>query len=1151
MNSQTSYHTFISYSSTHRPQVQEIADRLQQLGCSCFFDQWYLNPGHRWMEELENSLAASRSVAVFVGPGGMRPWQQREVAYAIDRQARDPHFPVIPVLLPGCDPPLGFLSQMTWIDLRQPSEKSSQIDHLARIIKGGSDIGELRRNPRSVVCPYRGLLPFREEDSSFYFGRESYIRQLDETLARNNLVAVVGASGSGKSSLVQSGLVPRLRRSGRNPVWEIAMMRPGVDPFHALADVILPLIEPQTSGIALVKKRAELVELMRTRKTPLWDLTSEALRQQRGTDRLLLVVDQWEELYVECKDESLATRFIEQIIESTSQSNTALSVVFTIREDFYRHILTNRALLDRLRDARVDLGPMNDSERREAIERPAQMVGLTFESGLVERLLADAGHEPGNLPLLEFALEELWKRQETDRMTHAAYDAFGRLSGALATRAEDVYGSLDESAKEATPSLFRRLVNAGAKSEEDARRRAEISSLDEPAQRVVRRMADRRLLVTSASMSERGELAELVEVAHEELLRNWDRLKQWVDLDRKFLQWRCRLESSLNLYQRDPESAFLRHNALREARDYFDQRKAELEDREREFVSASLRAERRRVLRTAALALVLTLVIGSIIWLAWRVIVREREREVVKAAVANLPLAPASSVPSLLKILVAVPTVATRELNSHYRSARLNQFQRLRLAYGLCAVDAVSGSDHEVAEFLIDQIADVPKDERANLLQALSRLPDRDVVKRRLLQRVELAAPEIATRYRLAALFLGEFSVVEALRSPDGDPTARTRFIAEFPHWPIEWTELSRRLAGVEDGEIRSGLCLALGGVELPADSVPEIHQLQSKIATWWQDASDSGTHSAAGWALRQWNKPLPVADPRLETADAKAQRAWHVNRLGMTMVKIPRGSYRLGSKAALENPPRMADIGDFWIGTCEVTNDQFHEFRSDSGVTTGENNSYDPTVSNSPPHPVVEVSWFDAVEFCNWLSKLEGLTPYYSLTHPQSSSGAADESVQSVVPTGGIGYRLPTEVEWECACRGGTVTEYSFGNSDDDLPDYGWFGVGSKETQPTAMLRPNRWGLHDVHGNVWEWCEDWASKDVSRVYRGGSWHYPAEYCRSSYRGSGGPESCLPYVGFRVARSHFATFTTGVDEAGPAPMINPMRVKPRPPEHGR
>lgn len=155
------------------------------------------------------------------------------------------------------------------------------------------------------------------------------------------------------------------------------------------------------------------------------------------------------------------------------------------------------------------------------------------------------------------------------------------------------------------------------------------------------------------------------------------------------------------------------------------------------------------------------------------------------------------------------------------------------------------------------------------------------------------------------------------------------------------------------------------------------------------------------------------------------------------------------------------------------------------------------------------------------------------------------------MVPTGGIGYRLPTEVEWECACRGGTVTEYSFGNSDDDLPDYGLFGVGSKETQPTAMLRPNRWGLHDVHGNVWEWCEDWASKDVSRVYRGGSWHYPAEYCRSSYRGSGGPESCLPYVGFRVARSHFATFTTGVDEAGPAPMINPMQVKPRPPEHGR
>jgi formylglycine-generating enzyme required for sulfatase activity/ABC-type dipeptide/oligopeptide/nickel transport system ATPase component len=1102
------------------------------------------------MEELEKSLDASRSVAVFVGPGEMRPWQKREVAYAIDRQARDPQFPVIPVLLPGCDPPLGFLSQLTWIDLRQPAAKSSQIDRLARIIQGGSAAGEDQRNPRSIACPYRGLLSFREEDASFYFGRELYIGQLEEKLARNNLVAVVGASGSGKSSLVQAGLVPRLRRAGRTLVWEIATMRPGVDPFHALADVILPLIEPQLAGINLVERRTELTEKMRTGKTPLWDLTSEALRQQRGTDRLLLVVDQWEELYVECKDESLTARFIKELIDSTSRPSTALSVIFTVREDFYKHILNHRALLDRLRDARVDLGPMNESERREAIERPAKAIRFAFESGLVERLLADAGHEPGNLPLLEFALEELWKRHEADRMTHAAYDAFGRLSGALATRAEQVYESLDKSAKEAAPSLFRRLVNAGAKSEEDARRRAEINSLDEPAQRVVRHMADRRLLVTSASIREGGEFADVVEVAHEELLRNWDRLKQWVELDRRFLQWRRRLESSLNLYQTDPESAFLRHNALQEAREFFNQRKTELEHREREFIAASLRANKRRILRKVAAFLVPTVVVCFTLWLSWRQIERQREREMVKAAIANLPLAPPSSVPSLLNQLAAVPSVATRELNSQYYSANASHSQRIRLAFGLCAVDAVTGSDHEVAAFLVDRIVDVPEEERANLLRALSRLPDREIVKQRLWQRVERADPIIATRYRLAALFLGEFSVVDALRSPSGDPTARTRFIAEFAHWPIEWGELSRRLARVEDDDIRSGLCLALGGVELPADSGPETHRLQSQLVDWWQDTADSGTHSAAGWALRQWKRPPPETAPRLADSHATERRTWYVNRLGMTMVKIPQGSYRLGSRSAPENPPHVAEIREFWIGDCEVTIEQFRKFRSASGVATVGELPSDLTTLNGPPHPVVNVSWFEAVEFCNWLSELEGLTPYYTLSRPLSSAGTAGEYDQSVTPAGGIGYRLPMDAEWECACRGGTVTEYSFGNSDDDLSDYGWFGIEKKETRPIAMLRPNRWGLHDIHGNVWEWCEDWASEDVSRVYRGGSWHYPAEYCRSSYRGGGGPESRLPYVGFRVARSHSETTGAG-NETRSTPLSHPVPKRTRPPKNGR
>src|SRR6516165_2531944 len=209
----SSYDIFLSYNSEDHAVVEAIARKLRDEGLEPFFDRWYLAPGARWRPKLEDTLSSCKAVAIFVGPGEMGSWQQREVDVALDLQSKNPNLPVIPVLLPGCEPPLGLLRQLTRVDLR-----SEVLDRgIAILIKaacGEAPGPDLQRHfdfVRASICPYRGLLHFREEDAPFFFGREAAIEKLMDALQRQPLVAVVGASGRGKSSVVRAGLVPKLR----------------------------------------------------------------------------------------------------------------------------------------------------------------------------------------------------------------------------------------------------------------------------------------------------------------------------------------------------------------------------------------------------------------------------------------------------------------------------------------------------------------------------------------------------------------------------------------------------------------------------------------------------------------------------------------------------------------------------------------------------------------------------------------------------------------------------------------------------------------------------------------------------------------------------------------------------------------------------
>ena len=604
------FDVFISYHWQDRERVEVLAQGLRQEGLKVFLDRWYLTPGQPWPQRLEEILGQCGAVAVFIGPGEMGPWQQREANQALARQTREPGFPVIPVLLPGAEPPLGFLGQNTWVEYRG-GEDPGLLALLTAAIRGAPPGPELQaRLSETLValCPYRGLLYFREEDAPFFFGREEGIKQLRAGVARHSLIAVVGASGCGKSSLVRAGLLPVLRQE---EAWELATIIPGDRPLRALAGGLLPLLEPAMTETDQLVEVGKLGQAFQEGAVRLLEVTDRALAKQAGSQRLLLVVDQWEELFTLTADEAERRRFLDLILEATDKGK--LTVVLTLRGDFFGRAITSyRPLSDRLQEAQVNLGPMTLEELRRAVVEPAKKVGLNFESGLVDLILEQTGEEPGNLPLLEFVLRRLWEERRGGLLHHAAYQAMGGLTGAVASRAEQVYGKLPVAEQREVHQIFLRLVRPG-EGQADTRRRATLEECGEKWQSLVSKLANERLLVTAHGTTP-GE--QTVEVAHEALIRHWQRLQGWINEDRRFLTWQQHLSADAAEWRESGQrpELLLRGLPLTEARQWLKQRRENLSPLEVSYIEKSRRQIfMHRVLAGVGTALIFLVVLGSLV----------------------------------------------------------------------------------------------------------------------------------------------------------------------------------------------------------------------------------------------------------------------------------------------------------------------------------------------------------------------------------------------------------------------------------------------------------------------------------------------------------------------------------------------------------
>jgi formylglycine-generating enzyme required for sulfatase activity len=387
--------------------------------------------------------------------------------------------------------------------------------------------------------PFPGLRSFTEADADIFFGRSRETDALVQQIKHSRFVAVVGASGSGKSSLTAAGLIPRLRANALpgSKDWFVVTFKPGERPFEALAAALIETI-PALAVDNPRKYAQELDEFatsLQEKPDRLAKTLHHALKNAKDWSEVLLFVDQFEELLT-LAPENQRKQFAEMLAYSALNANSRVRVVLTMRADFYHRMLP--LFEEELRNGSFTLSVPKRDALRQMIERPAERAGVTLEDGLVERILDDTGDEPGALALMAYLLDELYNLDADKNLTHAEYDQLGGVAKAIGTRAENIFKSLpgDETEKEQILwRVFRELVEVDENGTA-TRRRVSFDTDDEAVRIMIYAFADARLLTTDASTSHPVGTAflpsaakqEFVEVAHEALLREWDRLANWI-----------------------------------------------------------------------------------------------------------------------------------------------------------------------------------------------------------------------------------------------------------------------------------------------------------------------------------------------------------------------------------------------------------------------------------------------------------------------------------------------------------------------------------------------------------------------------------------------------------------------------------------------
>lgn len=475
--------------------------------------------------------------------------------------------------------------------------------------------------PPSTTCPYKGLAYFdcNEEDPKYFYGRTALTDQLLDRVRQGNFLAIFGASGSGKSSVLRAGLLHQLKLGQRvagSDQWQFHIMLPGEHPLQSLA---LAFLDSQLSSIDRAAQ-FETAEKLLTQN-------SQGLRhlvQASGRHRVILVIDQFEESFALCCDVTERQQFFRCLMESL-ENTPQLCLIIAMRADFFSKCLEQdySGLAKRIEQHLVTVTPMTRGELREAIAQPAKRANLSVEPELINQMIEVVEGSPGSLPLLQYTLTELWKQQTDGWLRLHCYTQLGGIAGTLQKHATAVYESLPKEQKASAQHIFLSLTQLGDGTEDTRRRvlRSDLVNSKHPeaiVNAVVQRLADEKLIVTSDVIigGSNPQRVAVVDVAHEALIRHWQLLRQWLDERRDVLRQQRKIEAAAEEW-RDRKKAngyLLQGRQLTEAQRFLKQQAniLNISSLTEEFLRRSIRSRRISRLRLLGFSLIIPVAVS--IW---------------------------------------------------------------------------------------------------------------------------------------------------------------------------------------------------------------------------------------------------------------------------------------------------------------------------------------------------------------------------------------------------------------------------------------------------------------------------------------------------------------------------------------------------------
>ena len=610
--------------------LQESPVRQQVIWLDCCHSGELLNftdadPGEQGKARDRCFIAASREF---------------EKAY---EELTEPYSVLTKVLLQGLDPqrcPQQWVTNFSLVDyINQNLQNATQRPIYTNFgqpinLTRTQELAQAQSKGReeTEICPYKGLEYFdcNGEDPKYFYGREKLTDQLLDQVRQNNFLALLGASGSGKSSVLRAGLLHQLQLGQRlagSEDWQVQILTPGKHPLESLT---LSFLDENLSGIDRASQLDKVESLLQKGAEGLRKLV-----QASTVERLVLVIDQFEELFTLCEEQEEKDKFCTCLLGALNQIPEKLCVILAMRVDFLGKCLEQSysGLGKQIETNLVTVPAMQTEELRAVITKPAAKVKLGVEEELVEQILRDVQGSPGSLPLVQYSLTQLWEGREDNCLKLAKYSQLGGIGGSLNRRATEVYGQLSTPEKKVAKHIFLNLTRLGEGTEDTRRRvfQGDLVTAQHPEDlvaRVIRILADEKLVVTSEQMAKGGEAKReaVVDVPHEALIRNWELLREWLDESRSFLLKQREIEAAARKWREVGKKGdyLLQGRRLREAKDFVKEQGEvyPLSGLGLEFLGRSVKQQKNSRVRAVGLFLIIPLLGTSIIGYF---IVRERQ----------------------------------------------------------------------------------------------------------------------------------------------------------------------------------------------------------------------------------------------------------------------------------------------------------------------------------------------------------------------------------------------------------------------------------------------------------------------------------------------------------------------------------------------